>query len=152
LEHSSFSVAERRLDSNGLAKTVAEIQLYVIGSDVHQSARAKCSLEGLCDTQVHLMCLLSAYGWLRIIFQEEVRPLPETQGFPLAYNFENIVISGIEPFSESFLSFVPVFGGGGLTSANSIAVAIVHPPDFRLLSSIDTTVVISSSSHSPSPV
>src|SRR5882762_7451488 len=49
-----------------------------------------------CDTKIHLVCLLRSYRRLRVVFQEEIRPLLQTQLFPFPYYIQCIVISGLK--------------------------------------------------------
>ncbi len=71
-ENSSFTVAKGSLDSNPSSKTLPKIILYVVRSYVRKLACAPRRLEMLYDTQVRLVGLLCAHGWLRVISHEEV--------------------------------------------------------------------------------
>jgi hypothetical protein len=63
-EHSSFSVAMGSSDSNMLSKALPKIKLYVVCTDVYQFACTPRRLEVLYDSQVRLVGLLCAHGWL----------------------------------------------------------------------------------------
>src|SRR5882672_7058399 len=102
----------------------------------------------LCDTKIHLVCLLRSYRRLRVIFQEEIRPLLQTQLFPFPYYIQCITISGLKPFPQQPLSLLPVLRECGFPASRSASVAIANPPERRLLSSIHNTIIFSRSRHS----
>jgi len=103
-------VTEVGLNADSLSKTFAKIKVDRIRGDVHQSACTKRSLEVFYAPLVRFVCFLSAHGRLGIVLQEEIRPLPESQGFALSHDFKEIVISRLKSFSESPVCFLPISG------------------------------------------
>src|ERR1700719_5276657 len=97
----------------------------------------------LCDTKIHLVCLLRSNRRLRVVSQEEIRPLLQTQLFPFPYYIQCIAISGLKPFPQQPLSFLPVTRECGFPSSRAASIAITNPPDWRLLSSIYNTIIFS---------
>jgi hypothetical protein len=95
----------------------------------------------LCGSLVYLVSPLSSQRGLRVIFQEAVSPLSEAQGFPFLDDIKDVVVSGLKPFAEALLGFIPVFGLRGLSPANAIAVAVANPPDSAFLPTEDNSVV-----------
>src|SRR5258706_15444054 len=87
----------------------------------------------------------------RVVFQEEIHPLPKSQILPLSDNFQEVSVSGLKPFPQFLLGFVPVFRKGRLFSEAAIPFPVPHPPEIRPLSPIYNTIVLNGSCHSPSP-
>jgi hypothetical protein len=50
LQNSFLSESEGRLDSDSLAETISQVDFYVVGSDVHQTARRESVFEVLHGT------------------------------------------------------------------------------------------------------
>jgi hypothetical protein len=78
---------------------------------------------------VHFVRLLSAERGLGIILEKRIGPLPVCQGFALSYDFEEIVVPGLQPLSEFSIGFVPVGGEAGFSMGNPFAIPIANPPD-----------------------
>jgi hypothetical protein len=110
LDCSQLLVTEFGLDADSLSKTFAKKKLDRIRSDVHQSACTKRSLEVFCAPLVRFVCFRSADRRLGIVLQEEIRPLPESQGLPLSYNFKEIFVSRLKSFSQLLICFLPIGG------------------------------------------
>src|SRR5260370_24132777 len=105
-----FRVTELGFDADSLSKPFAKIKVDRIRGDDHQRASTKRSLEVFYAPLVRFVCFLSADGRFGIVLQEEIRPLPESQGFALSNDFKEIVISRLKSFSESPICFLPISG------------------------------------------
>jgi hypothetical protein len=79
LENSHLSEAERGPDSNHLSKAITKVHLDIVRRDIHQFSRSKGALKVLCHPKIHLVRLLCSDRWFRVVFQEEIRPLRQTQ-------------------------------------------------------------------------
>jgi hypothetical protein len=84
-------VSELGPNADRLSKTLAKIKIDRIRGDVHQSACTKRRLEMFDAPLVRFVCFLSAHGRLGIALQVEIRPLPESQGLALSYDFKDIL-------------------------------------------------------------
>jgi hypothetical protein len=76
LDGPQLPVTNLDLDTNSLAKTVTEISLDRIGSDICELAHAKNSFEVHYASLVRFMCVRCPHGWFGIGLQKEIRPLP----------------------------------------------------------------------------
>jgi hypothetical protein len=63
------------------------------------------------------MGLLCSHERFRIVFEEEIRPLLQTQRFAFPYLIQNIAISGLKPFPQRLLRLLPVLREGGFPSS-----------------------------------
>jgi hypothetical protein len=50
LQNSFLSESKGRLDSDSLAETISQVEFYVVGSEVHQTARRESTFEVLHGT------------------------------------------------------------------------------------------------------
>jgi hypothetical protein len=121
-------VTELDLDSNSLSKAITKIYFYRIRGDVHQTTRIKRSLEVFYAPLVRFVCFLSAHGRLGMVLQENIRPLPVSQGLALSHDFKEIVVSRLKSFSQLLACFLPIGGEAGLSSGNTFAIPIANPP------------------------
>jgi len=143
LQDAAFSIAKGGLDLNTLAKTTPQVQFDLVARDVHEFAHAKDGLEVFRDSHVDLVRTLCAEGWLRVILQEEVGPLPEAHRLAFLDRVEDVVVSGLKPLSELSLGFIPVLSLSRFPTTNLIPVAIANPPDLAFFSPKHDTVVFS---------
>src|SRR5260370_29668299 len=137
---------------DALTETFPKEEFNVVSRHIDQPAGCKSDREMLHSADVGFMGFEFADWRFRIGFQKEIRPLPESQTFTPSDNIKEISVSGLKPFSEFLLCFMPVGGGSRLPSQAAIPFPVTHPPEVCPLSWVHSTIVFNGSCHSPSPV
>jgi hypothetical protein len=145
-------IPESSLESGWLAKSFSEVQFNVIGGDIGQPTSRESRFQILRGPQIGTVGFNGTYRRFRIVFQEEIRPLPESKTLTLSDYIKDIFVSGTKALPKFLLRFLPVISESGLPPAASVSVPIPNPPEFRPIPFKYNTIMLNRSRHSPSPV
>jgi hypothetical protein len=105
---SEFNDSGLAANTPAMLEPAPQVEFDLSSVDFGHLHRSERGFEGFERGLVSLVRLRSANRRLGIVLQEKVRPFTEEELLALANNIQRIVVSGLEPFAQLPLCFLPV--------------------------------------------
>src|SRR5262249_30178431 len=116
--------------------------LNIVGGQFSEFGALEHFSQVLERTLIHFMRFRSAEWRPGEVLQIKVRPFAKGEILSAAQRRQRVVVSGLQPFPEALLRFVPVFGESRFASADAVLIAVPHPPDLRTLALVQAAIVL----------
>jgi hypothetical protein len=116
--------------------------ISIVGGQLSEFGALEQFSQVLQRALIHFMGLLRAEWRPGEVLQIKVRPFAKGEILSAAQRGQRVVVSGLQALSETFLRVVPVFGESRFALADTVLVAVPHPPDLRSLALVQAPIVL----------